>query len=179
MRGWHQYKFDPCVFYKNESVILTYVGGCVTVSYTKGTITKLIESLNNGPENYALTDEGDISNYLGVNIKKNPDGTFELLQSHLVEKIINHVRLTVTASLRAREAHDWKSLLHKDKYSLGRKCVCNLRAAVGMLIYLQGSTRPEIKIAVHQCASFFNNPCLVHKYTVRIIINFHLINPHM
>ena len=30
----------------------------------------LIESLNNGPENYVLTDEGDPSNYLEVNIKK-------------------------------------------------------------------------------------------------------------
>ena len=27
-------------------------------------------SLKNGPENYVLTDEGDISNYPGVNIKK-------------------------------------------------------------------------------------------------------------
>ena len=34
-----------------------------------------------------LTDEGDISNYLGVNIKKNSYGNFELSLSHLVEKI--------------------------------------------------------------------------------------------
>ena len=50
-----------------------------------------------------LTDEGDISNYLGVNIKKNSDSTFELSQSHMVEKIINHVGLEVSASLKARE----------------------------------------------------------------------------
>ena len=30
----------------------------------------LIESLKIGPGNYVLTDEGDISNYLDVNIKK-------------------------------------------------------------------------------------------------------------
>ena len=50
-----------------------------------------------------LTDEGDISNYIGVNTKKNSDGTFELSQSHLVEKIINHVRLEVSGSLKLGE----------------------------------------------------------------------------
>ena len=33
-----------------------------------------------------LTDEGDISNYLGVDIKNNSDGTSILLKSQLVEK---------------------------------------------------------------------------------------------
>ena len=47
-----------------------------------------------------FNDEGDISNYLVVNTKTNSDGTFKLLQSHLVEKIINHARLTVSASLK-------------------------------------------------------------------------------
>ena len=55
----------------------------------------LIGSLNNGPEIYALTDEGNISYYLGFNIKKKSDGTFEVSLSHLVEKIFNRVRLTV------------------------------------------------------------------------------------
>ena len=68
----------------------------------------MIESLNIGTEDYVLTDEGYISNYLGVNIKKNPDRTFELLQSHLAKKIINHVGLTVSASLKAIEQTDGK-----------------------------------------------------------------------
>ena len=84
-----------------------------------------------------LTDEGDISNYLGVNIKKYSDGTFKLLQSHLVEKIINHVGLTVSTSFKERETSAGKPVLHKDEYSQGRKCVYNYRAAVGILSYIQ------------------------------------------
>ena len=38
--------------------------------------------------------------------------------------------------------------------------------------YLQGSTRPKIEIAVHQCASFCNNTRLVHKRAVRRISNY-------
>ena len=39
-------------------------------------IASLIELLNNGPENDLLIGEGDISNYCGVNIKRNLDGEF-------------------------------------------------------------------------------------------------------
>ena len=116
-----------------------------------------------------LTNKGDISNYLGVNIKKNSDRTFELLQSNLVEKIINHVRLTVPVSLNSRETPEVKPLLYSDEYSLGRKCMWNYRAEAGMLNYLLGLTRPEIALAVHQCAKFINNPRLMHERVVRII----------
>ena len=57
-----------------------------------------------------LTDEGDISNYPGVNINKNSDGTFKLSQSHLVEKIINHVGLEVSVSLKSIDTTAGKPL---------------------------------------------------------------------
>ena len=65
------------MFYIKDSFILTCYDYCVIVSYKQDTFISLLESLNNGPENYVLTDEGDISNYLGVNIKKNSDRRFE------------------------------------------------------------------------------------------------------
>ena len=42
-------------------------------------------------------------------------------------------------------------------------------AMVGMLSYLQGYTQPEISMAVHRSAKYFNNPRLVHKRTIRCI----------
>ena len=61
----------PCVFYRKYPVIITYVDDCVILSYNQEMITSLMESLKNGPEGCALTDKADISNDLGVNIKKN------------------------------------------------------------------------------------------------------------
>ena len=74
-------------------MILNYVDDYVIVTHKQVTNTSLIELLNNGTENYVLTDEGYISNHLVVNIKKDSDGTLELSQLYLVEKIINHVGL--------------------------------------------------------------------------------------
>ena len=70
-----------------------------------------------------------------ISIKKS-DKKSELSQLHLVEKMINHVGIKVSASLKARDTLYGKILLHKDEYNLGRKCIWNFRAAVGMLSYL-------------------------------------------
>ena len=96
-----------------------------------------------------FTDERDLSNYIGFNIKEKLDGTFKLLQSHLVEKIINRVGITVSTSLKARDTPTGKQLPNKDECSLVSKCVWNYREVVGMLSYLWGSTQPEISMAIH------------------------------
>ena len=61
-----------------------------------------------------MTDKGYLLKYIGVDIKKNSYGTFELSQLHLVEKIINHVRLTVFITLNSIEAPAVKPLMHRD-----------------------------------------------------------------
>ena len=77
MRRYYQSQVDPNVFYRKESVILTYIDDCVIVPHKQETTTSLIESLTNGTEKDVLIYEGYISNYLGVNIKKNSYGTSE------------------------------------------------------------------------------------------------------
>ena len=68
-----------------------------------------------------LIDEGDISNYLGVKIKKNQMGHSNYHNRTWWKKIINDVQFEVSASILKREMPNGKLLLHKDKYSIGRK----------------------------------------------------------
>ena len=58
--------------------MISLAGSFLIVWHKQDTITQLFESLKNGPK-VLLIDKGYISNYLGVNIKKNSDGTVELL----------------------------------------------------------------------------------------------------
>ena len=71
--------------------------------------------------------------------------------------------------VRVEKGPSWDGTSHKDESILGKKCVWNYRAAVGMLHYLQGSTQTEISMSIHQCAHFGNNPHLVHERAVRRI----------
>ena len=53
-----------------------------------------------------------------------------------MEKIINHVGIAASKILKRRETTAGKLLLHKYKYSLGRECIWNYRADVGILSYI-------------------------------------------
>ena len=78
----------------------------------------------------------------------------------------------MSASLKSRETPAGKLIIHKDESSLGIKFVCNYRAVVHMLSYPQVYTQPEVSMAMHQCARFCNNPCLVHEHAIRRIANY-------
>ena len=65
-----------------------------------------------------------------------------------------------------------KLLLHKDLLELEQKQSWNYHSAVGMLNYLQNSTRPDIAMAVHQCACFNNKPMLNYEQVIKMIANY-------
>ena len=65
-----------------------------------------------------------------------------------------------------------KPLLHKDQDGLERKHSWNYRQAIGMLTYLQGTSRPDISIATHQAARFFISPRLSHEQSVHRIVKY-------
>ena len=59
-----------------------------------------------------------------------------------------------------------KGLLHRNLAGKPCKYKWKYRTAVGMLSYLQNSTRPEIAMAVHQTARFSNKPMLCHEKAI-------------
>ena len=53
-----------------DIIVLCYVDDCIILSRDKITIEKFVESLKHGPKNFDFTDEGDLSKYLGIDVKK-------------------------------------------------------------------------------------------------------------
>ena len=60
----------------------------IVVSRKQHQIEDLCNLLLQGNENFKLTKEGKIDNYLGVELKDNPDGSFYASQPHLIRRII-------------------------------------------------------------------------------------------
>ena len=60
-------------------------------------------------------------------------------------------------------------LLNKDENGPARKTSWKYRGIIGMLGYLQGTTRPDIEMATHQCARFNNDPHLSQELSVKPI----------
>ena len=112
-----------------------------------------------------MTKEGKIDNYLGVELKDNPDGSFEASQPHLIQRIIDFA-IDDSTKTNSRPTPASLPLLHKDENGSNRRNKWNYRAVTGMLNYLTGSTRPDIAMAVHQIARFSNNPKLSHEKSI-------------
>lgn len=162
--GFKESQSDPCVFIR-KMIILVYVDDCVLVSQSGDVIKAFIDSLSNGPERFAFTDEGSMENYLGVDIQKLGNGEFVLRQPFLIQCILE-AKPTVT---NKRSVPVIGPLLSRDTDGPVWKGSWSYRSVIGMLGYLQGSTRPDISMAVHQCARLNANPMLCHEKAVKRI----------
>ena len=132
-------------------------------------IDSFVNSMQTGPENFILTDEGDIDKFLGIDIKQLSENKFEISQPFLIERIVNLLGLKdndFDANSNSRATPVGKPVLHKDLEGKPRKLSWKYRTAIGMLNYLQGNTRPEIAMAVHQVARFCIDPKLCHEKAV-------------
>ncbi len=175
-RGFSKSNIDPCIFYRGDAIIITYVDDCIVLYRNKSVFDELVDSLLNGPEKFDLTDEGDINMYLGVEIEMHNKGeskddqqstSFEMKQSFLIDRILK--LLDINEGDNSKPTPATKPVLTKDADGEPRNHDWNYRQAIGMLSYLTGSTRPDISMAVNQCARFSNDPKLSHERAVKRI----------
>ena len=68
--GFHQTQTDQCVFIKDDVIILIHVDDCIILSKNKQSIIKILELLK---KNYTITDEGEMEEYLGIQLERTDD----------------------------------------------------------------------------------------------------------
>ena len=160
---------DPCIYTRGTNIIVLYVDDCIILSRTKAEANQLFKEIEN--QGFAVTDEGTMEQYLGMQIDRNNDGTFRVSQPFLLERIIN----TIPTMINARSAKTpaaTGTFLTKDDTGEPRKENWHYRSLIGMLNYLVNSTQPELAYSVHQCARFCNNPKHSHEKAVKRIIRY-------
>ena len=131
-------------------IVLVYVDDCIILGRDNISIDRFIQTLTQGPEKFAFTDEGSIDKYLGVNIERLPDNNgFTVSQPHLIQRILEaaHIDLRMTNS---RPTPVVGPLLSRDEEGPARKHDWKYRTLTGMLEYLQITSRPDISMATHQ-----------------------------
>ena len=128
--------------------------------------------MQNGRENFILTDEGNIDKFLGIEIKRLGKQEFEISQPFLIDRILSFLKLEIggaESNCNDKYTPAASQILNKDVMGKPRKRTWNYRTAVGMLSYLQNQTRPDIAMAVHQTAWFCNDPKLCHEQAINRI----------
>ena len=162
-RDYTQSEVDPCLFYKKDSIIVTYVDDCIIFAKDHDKVKQIISSLE---DNFKLADEGDLSAYLGIDITKSNNETWTLSQPFLIDRIINALNLENDSKVHDTPATE---ILTSDKNGEPFAESWHYRSVQGMLTYLAGSTRPDIQFAVHQTSRFCNDPRASHGKAIKRI----------
>ncbi len=158
-KGCTPSKINPCLYLKENMVLLTYINYCIIISPSKASINRLILSMQSGPEIFKLTDEGDVNKFLGIEIMRLDGNSFELSQPFLIDCILNFLGLCnnkFETDSNSSSTLVAKGFLHRDLSEKPRKYSWKYRTAMGMLSYLQNTSRPEISMVMHQMARFSN-----------------------
>jgi hypothetical protein len=138
-QGFPPSEIDPCLYLKENMVLLTYVNDWIIISPSHDSINRLISSMQSGPENFKLTDKGGVNNFLGVEITRLDDNSFELSQPFLINWILNFLGLCnneFETDANSTSTPVAKSLLHRNLDGKGRKYTWKYCTAVGMSSYL-------------------------------------------
>ena len=152
-------------------IILTYVYDCILISKKKETLDQFIHSLANCIKKFKFTDESAIDKYPGVEIEQLKGKEFILRQPFLIRRILAALNLK-TGDYNQIDVPVIGPLLSRDEIRAKRKHDWSYRSAIGMLVYLQNSTGPDISMVVHQCARFNANPMLFHEKAVKYIARY-------
>jgi len=168
-RGWKQSEIDTCMFTKRGIILILYVDDGILISPSKVLIDQEVKSLMEG---FDLTDDGELKDYLGTRFVKHPDGSIELTQPQMIDRILGIVGL----DNKDTKTHDTPAVHHKlldnNPEAKRRQQTWHYRSVIGCLSYLMAMVRPDIAMAVQQCTRFSNNPSQEHEKAVKRICRY-------
>ena len=125
-------------------------------------------------EEFDLTDDGALKDYLGTRFAKHADGSIHLSLPKMIERVLEIMGLDLETD-RIKK-HDTPAsntkVLDKDPDGKPRQQNWNYQSAVGCLSYLQAMIRPDITFLVQQCARFCNDPKQDHEEAVKRICRY-------
>ena len=166
--GFKPSRFDPCLYYRGSIIFLVYTDDCIIFGPSDQSIDQVVTDLRACSRQFTVDDQGDVGDFLGIQVQKQDDGSILLMQPQLIDSIIKDLHLQ-SSSNGKKTPSVTTSLLHKDVDGPEMTPDFHYRSVIGKLNFLEKSTRPDISISVHQCACFSENPKRSHAEVVKHI----------
>jgi hypothetical protein len=168
--GFKQSKIDECVFYKGNVIYVLYTDDSILAGPDQSEIDQVIADIRKAKLD--ITVEGDIQDFLGVNIDRKEDGTIEFAQPHLIDKILGATRMD-RKEVRGKDTPMASSrILGRHSESKSAPNDFHMRSVVGMLNYLDKGSRSDVAYATHQIARFVEDPKVEHADAVRWLAKY-------
>ena len=168
--GFKKSAIDECVFYKGRVLYILYTDDSILAAPTQEEIAETIEAMK--AIGLKVTNEGTLSDFVGVNITRNNDGTITLSQPKLIDQILGDMRLKGKEVKAKSTPMKSSAMLLRHLNSPPFDNHFHYRSIIGKLNYLEKGSRPDIAYAVHQCARFCENPREEHGKAVNWLCRY-------
>lgn len=173
--GCIQNQADKCLYtaQSQEAVcyILTHVDDIIIADNNNNFADMIIEKLK---RKFIIKELGNVNHYLGIDIKKDAEGNFEISQPNYIDKIVEEAKLQDARNSRTPintgyykidkdGTEDQKKPLHTNE---------EFRKLIGMLLYLSTNTRPDISIGVSILSQRVSKPTVNDLSEVKRMIRY-------
>ena len=169
--GFVQAKGDPCLYMASEGemfIIAVYVDDIVLAGKGDQRMAEVKQAL---AHQFQVKDMGELHYFLGVKVVRDkesgdvwigqPAYATSVLQKYGMENV-KAVNTPVDTSTKLMKAKEDEECVDQQRY----------QSAVGSLLYLSSSTRPDITYAVSNVAKYSANPTKQHWIAVKRIFRY-------
>lgn len=159
---------DQCLYFRDSTILLIYVDDCLMIDPDLEKVQRAFEDIK--AQGFDMTDEGNLKDYLGVDVDKREDGTIHLTQPKLITRILESIGFKTAEGQNRTKPRNNPALIGRtllrslDEPEHDKKW--EYRSIIGMLNFLEKSTRPDLAFASHQAACFSADPRLPHTNAV-------------
>ena len=90
--GFTRSTVDECIFYRGQTMYVLYTYDSILGGTDQEEIDQIVEDLKRAK--FILSVEGDLKDFLRVNIERQVDVTINLTQQHLIYNIVTDLHLS-------------------------------------------------------------------------------------
>ena len=166
--GLKQSEHDSCLFFKPGMMACVYVDDLVMAFKDPAEKDKFFETMKE--YGFTLSIDDTLESYLGIKFEKLEDGSFNMTQPALIDKIIEATGMQSCNKSPTPAAPNQP--LAKDPDGAPFDEDWSYPSLVGMLMYLTTNTRPDLCFAVSQVARFTHDPKESHATAVKRIVRY-------
>jgi hypothetical protein len=157
---------DDCIFFCNDIFFMVNVDDGIFLGNNDSKLQDAIRDIQDVGLN--IEDQGHPADYVGINVKKAKDGSYEFTQRTLTDSIIEDIGLkhAKVKSVPAKVSQRLHTFKDEPPFDLE----FNYRSAFGKLNYLAQTTRPDIMYATHQVAKYSLDPRQSHGKAILYLV---------
>ena len=111
--GFMLISFDPCLYYRGSTVFLVYIDDCIIFGPNSPSIDAVVADLRACSHRFTVDDQGDIGDFLAIQVTRFPNWSVQLTQLQLIDAIIKHLHLQSGSNTKKTPAVP-NNLLDKD-----------------------------------------------------------------